>query len=340
MSTARVGVVGATGVLGGELVRLLSQHPQARLTAVCGFSSAGRALHEVRPSLRGAGPLTVKAFDPDQLQSDCDLVFLALPHGTSAALAAALLERGLRVIDLGSDCRLRRSADVVRYYGSEPTHPELLNEAFYSLPELTGPIPEGTRLVANPGCFATALALALAPLAARLREPASVQVFGITGSSGSGLNPSERVHHSLRRTSFTAYKSLRHQHLGEVRQLLASRGAVPDIAFVPHSSTLVRGIHITVTCRRQDLDGTALDLLQDAYAGAAFVDAVAGEIPMGAVIGSNRALLGAVQDEGTAVVFCAIDNLLKGGSGQAIQNMNLLLGLDEGLGLPAVGIWP
>ena len=340
MSSTRIGVVGATGLLGGELVRLLAQHPKVRLTTACGFTSAGSELHEVRPSLRGAGPLTVMPFDPDRLAQDCDLVFLALPHGSSADAAAALLARDLKVIDLGSDFRLRRAEDVRRYYGQEPSHPELLEEAVYSLPELTGPVPDGTSLVANPGCFATALALALAPLAAHLRTGAQVQAFGITGSSGSGLSPSATVHHSFRRTSFTAYKALRHQHLGEVRQLLAGRGEVPDIAFVPHSSTLVRGIHLTVTCRKQDLDGDALEILKAAYRGAAFVDAVAGEIPMGAVIGSNRALLGALGDEDTAVVFCALDNLLKGGSGQAIQNMNLLLGMGEDLGLPTVGIWP
>jgi len=340
MSTPRIGVVGATGVLGGELVRLLAQHPAVQLTTVCASTSAGKLLHEVRPSLRGAGRHTVQAFAAEALARDCDLVFLALPHGTSAAAAAALLERDVAVIDLGSDFRLRRAAEVRHYYGHDPEHPELLEEAVYSLPELTGPIPAGTRLIANPGCFATALSLALAPLADRLGEGASVQAFGVTGSSGSGLSPSATVHHSFRRTSFTAYKALRHQHLGEVRQLLASRGDVPEIAFIPHSSTTVRGIHITATCRKQDLDGSVLQLLQDAYEDSSFVDVVAGEVPMGAVIGSNRALLGAVEDEDTAVVFCAIDNLLKGGSGQAIQNMNLLLGLDEELGLPSVGIWP
>ena len=340
MSAARIGVVGATGVLGGELVRLLAQHPAVQLTTVCASTSAGKLLHEVRPSLRGAGNLTVSTFEPELLAKDCDLVFLALPHGASAAAAASLLKHGVVVIDLGSDFRLRRAAEVRRYYGQEAKHPELLEEAVYSLPELTGAIPPGTRLIANPGCFATALALALAPLADRLIEGASVQAFGVTGSSGSGLSPSATVHHSFRRTNFTAYKALRHQHLGEVRQLLASRGGVPDIAFIPHSSALVRGIHITATCRKQDLDGSALELLQGAYEASTFVDVVAGEVPMGSVIGSNRALLGALEDDDTAVVFCAIDNLLKGGSGQAIQNMNLLLGLDEKLGLPSVGIWP
>jgi N-acetyl-gamma-glutamyl-phosphate reductase len=148
------------------------------------------------------------------------------------------------------------------------------------------------------------------------------------------------VHHSLRRTNFTAYKSLRHQHLGEVRQLLASRGPVPSIAFVPHSSALVRGIHISLTCRRADLNGDALTLLQGAYQGACFIDVVAGEVPLGAVIGSNRALIGVSGDDEIAVVFCAIDNLLKGGSGQAVQNMNLLFGFPEDAGLPTVGSWP
>lgn len=340
MSTARVAVVGATGVLGGELVRLLAQHPNVELTAVCGSSSAGQLLHEARPSLRGTGELTVRKFDATWLAKTCDLAFLALPHGTSAEPAQELLAQGVRVIDLGSDFRLRDTDAVRHYYGGEPAPDSLRKSAHYSLPELTGPPAQSCQLIANPGCFATALALVLAPLATHMAPDAEVQAFGVTGSSGSGVTASPKVHHSFRRTNFTAYKSLRHQHLGEVRQLLASRGPVPSIAFVPHSSALVRGIHISLTCRHADLNGDALTLLQDAYQGACFVDVVAGEVPLGAVVGSNRALIGASGDKEVAVVFCAIDNLLKGGSGQAVQNMNLLFGFPEQAGLPTVGTWP
>ena len=154
MSRTRVGVVGATGILGGELVRLLAQHPQVDLAAACASKSAGKTLHEVRPSLRGAGSITIDSFDAERLAEHCDIVFLALPHGTSASAAAALLQHDLQVIDLGSDFRLRQAADVQRYYGHDPQYPELLEEAVYSLPEITGPLPSGTRLVANPRCIA------------------------------------------------------------------------------------------------------------------------------------------------------------------------------------------
>ena len=340
MSPLRVAVVGATGVLGGELVRLLSQHPHVKLTAVCGASTVGRLLHEARPSLRGAGDLKVRAFDAEEISTLCDLAFLALPHGSSAGPAEALLALDVRVIDLGSDFRLRDSDAVRRYYGGDPAPEALRASAHYSLPELTGPPAAGCQLIANPGCFATALALALAPLAPHLAKDAAVQAFGVTGSSGSGAPPSAAVHHSFRRTNFTAYKALRHQHLGEVRQLLEGRGPVPAIAFIPHSSALVRGIHISLTCRRADLNGDALSILEASYAQATLVDVVSGEIPLGAVIGSNRALLGVISDGEVVVVFCAIDNLLKGGSGQAVQNMNLLFGFPETAGLPTVGAWP
>ena len=340
MSRKRVAIIGATGVLGGELVRLLAQHPHVQITAVCGSSSAGQPLHEARPALRGAGELMVREFNATEIASLCDVAFVAVPHGTSAGPAAALLELGVQVIDLGSDFRLRDPDEVRHYYGGEPAPDALRQIAHYSLPELTGDLPRDCQLIANPGCFATALSLALAPLAPHLSSDAAVQAFGVTGSSGSGAAATPKVHHSFRRTNFTAYKTLRHQHLGEVRQLLASNGPVPDIAFIPHSSALVRGIHISLTFRRAELDGDALSILETTYRNAHFVDVVAGEVPLGAVIGSNRALLGVNSDENWTVVFCAIDNLLKGGSGQAVQNMNLLCGFPEDAGLPVLGAWP
>ncbi len=340
MSRLKVGVVGATGVLGGELVRLLAQHPEVELSAVCSSRLSGQLLHQTRPALRGAGDLVLRSFDADELARSCELIFLALPHGASGEPAQALIARGLKVIDLGSDFRLRDDDDVRRYYGGEPAAGALRAQAHYGLPELTGGAPSGCHLIANPGCFATALALALTPLAASLTSGAQVQIFGVTGSSGSGAIASDRVHHSYRRTSFTAYKSLRHQHLGEVRQLLAERGQVPHIAFIPHSSALVRGIHITLCCRRDELRAEPGELLHAAYDNSTFVDVQQGEIPLGAVIGSNRALLGYGGDPHQALVFCAIDNLLKGGSGQAVQNMNLLYGFGEDTGLPRLGSWP
>jgi N-acetyl-gamma-glutamyl-phosphate/LysW-gamma-L-alpha-aminoadipyl-6-phosphate reductase len=335
-----VGIVGANGFLGGELVRLLALHPHARVEMCCAGRSAGRSLASVRPGLRGPADGPIEAFDEDELARRCAVVFLALPHGESARVGRLLRARGLVVIDLGSDFRLREPADHVRYYGREPGAPELLGEAVYSLPELTGPPARESGLIANPGCFATALALAIAPIAAHVSSGVSLTVFGVTGSSGSGIEPSAGTHHSLRVTNFTAYKTLKHQHLGELRQLLGARGPVPDVVFVPHSLPASRGIHLTLTVPRAAVSGEALARYREAYAGAALVDVVEGEVPMGAVIGSCRTLIGVGGDAQTLVVFAALDNLLKGGSGQAVQNLNLLQGWPELAGLPVIGSWP
>jgi N-acetyl-gamma-glutamyl-phosphate reductase common form len=335
-----VGIVGANGFLGGELVRLLAAHPHARVEMLCAGRSAGKALSTVRPGLRGPADGRLEAFDADLLASRCEVAFLALPHGESAVAGRALRARGVCVIDLGSDFRLREPADHVRYYGREPGAPELLAEAVYCLPELTGPPPRECGLIANPGCFATALALVVAPLAPHVAAGVSLTVFGVTGSTGSGIEANLGVHHSLRVSSFTAYKTLKHQHIGELRQLLASRGAVPHVSFVPHSLPAARGIHLTLTLPRTGLTGSALDHYRAAYAGAELVDVVEGEVPMGAVIGSCRTLIGVAGDASTVVVFAALDNLLKGGSGQAIQSLNLRQGWPETAGLPLIGSWP
>lgn len=332
-----VAVVGATGFLGGEVVRLLARHPGFEVTALAAGRNAGRRLSDVRPSLRGPADGDLIAADPDVLAERAEVVVLALPHGKSGTLGAALHARGAKVIDLGSDFRLTAPADHQRYYARDPAAPELLDDAWYGLPELTGPPPPGTRLIANPGCFATALALTLAPLAGLADD---VVVAGVTGSSGSGITPKASTQHSLRMTSFTAYKPLRHQHLGEVRQLLASRGPVPAIRFVPHSLPAARGIHLTTVLPPSVSAEAVREALHGAYADAALVDVVDGPVPLGAVVGSVRTLIGVeAHDEGVAV-FTAIDNLLKGGSGQAVQNLNLWHGLDETLSLPIVGSWP
>lgn len=337
MSQLPVGVVGASGFLGGELVRLLAAHPKVRLEALVAGRSAGQRLSAVRPGLRGPADGMLESFDAADLARRCALVFLALPHGTSAAAGRALRGEGVAVIDLGSDFRLRDPADHQRYYQRDPGAPELLDEAVYSLPELTG-APVDAGLIANPGCFATALSLTLAPLAPRIGGP--VQVFGVTGSTGSGISPSAGVHHSLRVNSFKAYKTLRHQHMGEVRQLLARRGSVPDVRFVPHSLPAPRGIHLTTVVSRDAVDGDVLEAYREAYAGAALVDVGEGEVRMGGVVGSCHAVISVAGDADTVVVFTAIDNLLKGGSGQAVQNLNLRQGWEETLGLPITGSWP
>ena len=331
----RVGVVGASGFMGGELVRLLLGHPHVQLTSVAGGSSAGKRLASIRAGFAGVSELLIDPAEPDLLAGKCDLVFLALPHGESAVLAAQLLNRDVKVIDLGSDFRLKNPADVEQYYGRPAVHTELLDQAFYSLPELTGVIPERTRLLASPGCFATGLNLVLA-LCDGLVE--SVDLFGITGSTGSGIAPSAGVHHSLRSTNFVAYKALNHQHEGEVRQLLSERRAEIDFRFVPHSAPLTRGIHLTTVVRAPASELKAR--WETLYGGKPMLIRYDAPVALGSVVGTNLVAMGMVEQGDSTAITCAFDNLLKGGSGQAIQSMNLWLGFPETAGLPMIAAWP
>lgn len=340
IQAVRAGVVGANGFLGGELVRLLSSHPHVRLTALVAGKSAGRQLSDVRPALRGLGDGLLETFDADTLAERCDVVFLALPHGESAVAGRELVSRGVRVIDVGSDFRIVDPAAHARWYGRAPAAPELSAEAFYGLPELTGGAPASARIIANPGCFATALALVTAPIAPHLKPGVALTLFGVTGSTGSGNTPQEGTHHPLRVNNFVAYKALRHQHMGELIQLLATRGAVPEIQFVPHSLPAPRGIHLTMVLRQADVAVDIAELYRSTYANKALLDVVDGAAPMAATLLSARTLIGLQRVDDTVVVTAAIDNLLKGGSGQAVQNLNLWYGWDETAGLPLMGAWP
>ncbi len=330
----KAAVVGASGFLGGELVRLLAAHPFFELAMVCSGSTAGRLLSEVRP---GLPPMTLQEARPEAIAAQAQVAFLALPHGESASLAAALVRLGVVVIDLGSDFRLAKPGESERWYGRPGPDPELLLEAVYCLPEIFGP-PGPARLIACPGCFATALSLVTVGLGKALPAGSRLDVFGVTGSSGSGIAPSAGVHHSLRPTNFKAYKALRHQHMGELNQTLTRKGLEMEVRFAPHSLPAVRGIHLTAIV---DISAeSALAALRSAYEGRQTVDIREGVVEMGAAIGSIRAHIGVEQGEGGAVVTCAIDNLLKGGSGQAIQIANLRFGRPEAEGLPLWGVWP
>lgn len=320
--------------MGAEAVRLLSMHPYAEVTYLGGHSSAGEPIGRVRPGLEMVGQ-QVHPVNARMIAEHADVAFLALPHGESAEVAAELLEKGLTVFDLGSDFRLEDPADVQKYYGRSAPSSELLDRAVYCLPELTGAPPEGTKLVACPGCFATALNLllaGLAPLAGHL------DVFGITGASGSGISPGPGVHFATRSTSFTAYKSLRHQHQGEVDQLQRSLGNATTYSFVPHSAPLVRGIMLSTVVRAPA--EKVLERLQSFYEGCRWVTVLEGAVPLGSVTGTNRVVFGVDGAGDETAVFCAIDNLVKGGSGQAVQVFNLMHGFDETAGLPTVAMWP
>jgi N-acetyl-gamma-glutamyl-phosphate reductase len=339
----KAGVVGATGYLGAELLRLLADHPDIDVAVAQADSTAGTSVGEQYPSLaRAYEGLTVDSVDPDALDG-LDAVFVAVPSGTSQDLVAALHGRARLVVDLGADFRLRDAADYEQWYGFEHRRPELLGETVYGLPELNRTALPGARLVAAPGCFVTAACLALAPfVAGGYIERSGIVVDGITGTSGAGKAPRPDMHHSHANESLIPYGLLTHRHTPEMQQVLGA-----ELLFTPHLAPITRGI--LVTCYGRPAGPTppasseeAVDILRQAYAHEPFVNVTPAPVATAHAYGSNVAHLTARVDPRTGwlVVMGAVDNLVKGGSGQAIQAANVVLGLPEGAGLPLVGLAP
>ncbi len=345
VEAARVAVLGASGTTGGELVRLLLGHPAVELAFLGGGSSAGKALAEVHPHLAGSA-LGGRTIDALEDVPAIDVAFLALPHGESSRLAPPLLDAGARVVDLAGDFRLP-AADYPDWYGFEHPAPAWLDKAVYGLPERFRSQIAGAQLVANPGCFPTPVILGLAPLyAAGLLEPGPVLVDGKTGLSGAGRSGSDATSHLATEESVRPYRFPRHQHTPEMERSLQRDAADVRVSFVPHLVPAVRGV-LTTSYARAAPGATTYALtraLTDAYAGEAFLRVLpAGEMAdTKRVRGSNVVELQAVVDErtGTAIVVGALDNLVKGAAGQAIQNLNLLIGVDETTALPSVGVYP
>jgi N-acetyl-gamma-glutamyl-phosphate reductase len=341
----RVAVLGASGFSGGELLRLLAGHPGVQIVAAGASERAGLTVGDVHPHLAPLGALPLEALGPDVAER-CDVAFLALPHGTSAELAPALLERGARVIDLAGDFRLPPE-EYPTWYGFDHPSPEWLGKAVYGLPELFRADIPGAQLVANPGCFSTAAALALVPAVRGGLIDGPVAIDAKTGVSGAGAKPTATVHYAHTEGSVRPYRVGTHQHTPEIERVLGTAGG-RDVAvtFVPHLVPAVRGV--LVTCYARLAGGAGTDDLQralaGAYAGEPFVRALAGGAMPDPkrVEGSNVCEVGASADPrtGTAIVVAALDNLVKGAAGQAIQNMNLLFGFDETTALPVLGMYP
>ena len=343
--SARVAVLGASGYTGGELLRLLAGHPDAEVVAVGASERAGRAVGDVHPHLAALGDLVLEELGPD-VADRCDVAFLALPHGTSAAIAPDLLARGARVVDLAGDFRLPAD-EYPAWYGFEHPSPAWLDKAVYGLPELFRADIPGAQLVANPGCFPTAVALALAPAARGGMLGAPVIVDAKTGVSGAGAKPTTTVHYAHTEGSVRPYRVGSHQHTPEIeRALSAAGGGDVRVTFVPHLVPAVRGV--LVTCYAPFTDGaTAGDVdraIHEAYDDEPFVRVLDdGVMPdPKRVTGTNVCEIGVGMDArtGTAIVAAAVDNLVKGAAGQAIQNMNLLCGFDETTALPTLGLYP
>ena len=328
-AVARVAVAGATGFTGQELLRLLARHPSVRITLATSSSAASAARR--LPALGRIFDGAITPLDTDLLAREADIVFLALPDPAAAELAPALLDKGVRVIDLSGAFRLRDAEERARWY---PETHALPDGIAYGLTERERDAVRQARLVANPGCYPTTSLLALAPLAdAGVLVPGrDIIIDAKSGISGAGRTPSERTHFSEVHGSMSAYGLFGHRHGAEIEQELGRQ-----VTFTPHLAPLDRGILATIYVRVSDgtSDETLADIYREAYAGATFVRPVGTELPqIKHVAYSNFCDIGwRVDPSGRAIVIAVLDNLVKGASGQAVQNMNLMLDLPEAAGL-------
>jgi len=350
----RVGIIGGSGYVGGELLRLLLFHPQVEVTMVTSRQNAGEYVFEVHPNLRGATQLKFVPLPSDlsNIAKNCDLVFTATPHGQSLNIVPKLLETELKVIDMSADFRLKNPVDYVKWYGWEHSHPELLKEAVYGLTELHRQEIKNARLIACPGCMAIATILGLAPMVkAEVIEKNRIVVDAKIGSSGAGSKPSVASHHPERFGGVRPYKTVEHRHIAEIEQELNVLTNEPlTISFSPHAVNMVRGIlstiHVFLTKPLAIKDIWKIYRAQ--YQGEPFVRLVRYQkgpyrLPDPKVaVGTNFCDIGFELDShvNRLVILSAIDNIIKGAAGQGVQCLNVILGVDEKTGLESVGFHP
>ena len=330
-----VAILGASGYVGAELLRLCSGHPQLRPARLFGDSQAGQTLAAVHPHLAPAYPdLIVERFEPAALDG-IGLVFAALPHGHSQKLASEILGRGVKFVDLGADFRLDEAEAYARWYGEEHQAPELLDRFVYGIPELHREAIRSADAVAAAGCYPTSAILALKPLL-ELVEADSLIVDAASGVSGAGKGLKDETHFNSVDENFTAYGLLNHRHTAEMEMALGGR-----LLFTPHLAPMNRGILATCYAEAKG-PCDPLAVLRDAYADEPFV--IVSERPPSTkwTLGSNCVHITARYDErtGRVLAIAALDNLVKGAAGQMIQCANLMLGFEETEGLPRVGVWP
>lgn len=355
-------IVGASGYLGGELLRLLLLHPHVEIGAATSESNAGKKISELHPNLQGFTSLSFTSGTPAGLAASHDVIFFALPHGVSmnaVAEAHATAEKsGCKLIDLSGDFRIPDSAIYEKYYKMPHTHKELLKQAVYGLPELNREKIKGASLVANPGCFPTAALLSIAPFssAGLISGNSPIIVDAATGSSGAGVKPSAGTHHPERMGDFRAYEIFTHRHTPEMEIHAPMKGGAgsesithaqsdasmhPHVIFTAHSGPWVRGILTTayIPLKKEMSSEQAEKIVQDYYKGEFFIRCVQ-QARVGVAANTNFVNISAAASGKMAIVTAAIDNLMKGGSGQAVQNMNIMFGLDEKQGLMLTGGHP
>ncbi|MDD5036700.1 MAG: N-acetyl-gamma-glutamyl-phosphate reductase [Methylococcaceae bacterium] len=341
----QAGIVGGTGYTGVELLRILALHPEIEIKTVTSRADAGKRVDESYPNLRGCVDALFTEPSVETL-AGCDVVFFATPNGTSMRMADSLLARGVRIIDLAADFRLQDPAEWEQWYGEPHACPQLLAEAVYGLPEVNRERIRTARLIGCPGCYPTSVQLGLLPLV----ENGAVRLDNLvadvkSGVSGAGRKAELALLMSETGESFKAYNVKGHRHLPEIRQGLALAAGQPvGLTFVPHLIPMIRGIHATLYATLQG-DCPDLQALYEArYRDEPFVDV----LPPGShpdtrnVRGSNRCQIAIHRplDEDVVVILSVIDNLVKGAAGQAVQNMNLMFGLEETAGLKAIGLYP
>ncbi|MGR8941268.1 MAG: N-acetyl-gamma-glutamyl-phosphate reductase [Gammaproteobacteria bacterium] len=341
----RAGIVGGTGYTGVELLRILALHPEVEVAVVTSRADAGVRVDAVYPSLRGHVDAVFSAPDIETLAA-CDVVFFATPNGTAMSMSEPLLARHVKVIDLSADFRLKDAKEWSHWYGMEHACPDLISEAVYGLPEVNREAIKSARLIACPGCYPTAVQLGFLPLLKKgLIDPFHLIADVKSGVSGAGRKAELASLMSECGESFKAYAVSGHRHLPEIRQgLTAATGTPVGLTFVPHLTPMIRGIHATLYGRLLAKADDLQAFFEQHYRDEMFVDV----LPKGAhadtrsVRGSNRCQIAVHQPQGerTVVVLSVIDNLVKGASGQAVQNMNLLFGFAEDLGLRTLALYP
>lgn len=343
----KVGIVGGTGYTGVELLRILAKHPAVELAAITSRSEEGLAVADLYPNLRGHVDLAFSVPDPEQL-SRCDVVFFATPHNVAMQMMPDLIGRGVRVVDLSADFRIRDAELWSRWYGEPHGAPELLAQAVYGLPEFNRERIRDAQLVACPGCYPTSVQLGFLPLLERkLIDPQRLIANSASGASGAGRQGKIDNLLSEINDSFKAYAVGGHRHLPEIEQGLADIAGNPvQLTFAPHLLPIIRGIHSTLYGTLvSDVAASELqELFESRYANEPFVDVLpAGSHPQTRTVkGANVCRLAVHRPQGrdTVVVLAVIDNLVKGASGQAVQNMNIMFGLDERAGLDIVALLP
>ncbi len=344
----KAGIVGGTGYTGVELLRLLAQHPEVELTAITSRKEAGMPVAEMFPSLRGRVSLAFSTPDDAPLKS-CDVVFFATPNGVAMQQTRELLDAGVKVIDLAADFRIQDVAEWSKWYGMEHACPDLVAEAVYGLPEINREKIKGARLIANPGCYPTAVQLGFLPLVeAGVIDTAWMVADCKSGVSGAGRKAEIGALFAEASDSFKAYAVPGHRHLPEIRQGVARMaGREVGLTFVPHLTPLIRGIQATLYARlTKEVDLQAL--FESRYANEGFVDVMPAKShpETRSVRASNICRIavhrpqGSLAGDNTVVVLSVIDNLVKGAAGQAVQNMNILFDLPENMALAQIPVMP